>query len=342
MEFFGRNEETIQSEKDALDKKANEWGNNAPMVFPQSGTTMVRVLPPYSDAGVFYHHVTKHRVQVGRNVDVFACPADAEGLPCAICVIGQELTESKDEAKMKFARDLRPRNHYLYNVLVHSAPADRDGEVPEFGKVYVLETGIMVHRQIIALDQDPATGWADITNPQSGVNIVITRTGHKLDTKYNVTPHGAGRTDVFADCVAQGIDPNTLELIRLNEVYATPDSERVEKVASTINVGGGFGPTPTPRPALPTVSPAAAAAIPSAPATVVPGPVAAPAAPVMPVAQPAASTPTPPQNQPVTTPEQFASAEADAKAAMVSTTQPTVPQPPVVPAPPPMDDDIPF
>jgi hypothetical protein len=361
MQFFERNEAALASEKDALEKQANAWGNDAPMIYAQAGTTMLRILPPFDDKGVFFSQITKHRVQVGgKRTEIFACPAEEAGLPCAICVKGQEMTESKDEAQMKFAKEnLRPRNQFLYNVLVHSGPADRKGNVPEFGKVYVLETGVMVHRQIISLDQDPATGWADITNPGNGVNLMIKRTGQGLDTKYEVNPHGAGRTDVFADCAARGIDPNSLELFNLNEVYAIPDEEKVEEVASKAGAGM-FGATPAPRPALQTASPAAAAATPAAPAPTVPVPVAAPAAqPLAPAQAQAAHVgqPIPPaQAGPVV----LAQAQAVPVAAGIVTSpvaavapaymqagddslvapvvaapaQTAVPQPPAVPAPP--------
>lgn len=342
MQFFERNEVAIQSEKDALEKKASEWGVDAPMLYLLAGSTMIRILPPFSEAGVFFRQITKHRVRVGNRTEILACPAAEENLPCAICERGQEMMESKDEAQMTFAREnLRPRNQYLYNVLAHSGPANRKGEVPEFGKVYVLEAGVMVHRQIISLDQDPATGWADITNPGAGVNLIVKRTGQSLDTKYEVNPHGAGRTDLFADCAARGIDPNALILHDLDKVYPMPPAEKLAEVAASITVGGAFpgGATPTARPALPTASPAAVAAPVAPPATVatpVPAPVAVS---VAPVAAPV------PAATPVAAPVAVVPAPAPVAGAPLTVTAPpvvetpapvvqAVPTAPVVPAPP--------
>jgi len=327
MEYYQRNEVALQNESDALDKQAVEWGNNAPMLYLQNGSTMVRVLPPYSDAGVFFRQVTVHRVPVGQRAEIFACPAAMAGNHCAVCVKGQELTDSKDEMKMKFAKDnLRPRARYLYNVLVYSAPASRNGEVPMFGKVYVMEAGITVHRQIISLDQDPNTGWADVTNPEQGANLIIKRTGQGLDTKYEVHPH-AQRTNLFADCQARGIDPNSLMLINLDELYVVPESEKIEEVLAKVSVNK-FSAIPSPRPALQTVSPTVAAAAPAAPVPVAPAPVVAPVpppvvpAPVQPSVPP--QVPAVPQAPQVLQPPQVPPVVQP----------PEVPQPPVIPAPP--------
>jgi hypothetical protein len=344
FEYHPRNETALQGEKEALEKQASEWGNNAPMLYFRAGTTMIRILPPWNEKGVFFREITRHRIRVGKRTEILACPAAEANLPCSLCQKGQELTDSRDDVKMKFARDhLRPRTQYLYNVLCYSGPANpKNGEVPEFGKVYVAEGGVMVHRQIISLDTDPQAGWNDITNPEAGVLLLIKRTGQGLDTKYEVNPHGAGRTNFFADLQSRGIDANTLELINLDEVYAIPPQEKIDELAAQLNVGGAFpgASVPAPQPALPTVSPPAAAApvapvaAPVVPAAPVPAPVAAPPI-APPPGQPAqtvtgvqpplvAAPPAGPPNQTVTGPEQTA-AQAQA---------PVPVPPPVIPDPP--------
>lgn len=311
MEYYERNAQALQNEKDTLEKEASKFGNNAPMLYLLRGTTMVRILPAYSSAGVFFKQITKHHIRIGNQSEIFACPTMAD-MPCAICDKGQALTDSRNEADMEFARsNLRPRTQYLYNVLCYSAPANSKGIIPEFGKVYVMEAGVMVHRQIISLDQDAALGWADLTNLETGVNLIIKRTGSGLDTKYEVNPHGLGRTNLVTDCQARGIDINTLQLVNLEEVYDLPPAEKLEKLANSLQEANKSFHVPSPRPVLQTVSPAAAAV--GAPATVVPAapvPVAAPPSVVMPQPQ---VLPQPEVVQPSTT---------------------VVPEPPVIPEPP--------
>jgi hypothetical protein len=201
---------------------------------------------------------------------------------------------------------------------------------PEFGKVYVMEAGIMTHRQIISLDQDPQTGWADITSPTAGVNLIIKRTGAGLDTKYEVNPHGAGRTDVFADLVAQSLDPNALELHNLDEVYELPPQEKLDEIVSNIGNLGAFpgGAAPQPIPVAQAPVPVAA----PAPVVAAPAPVAAPPVPVpvvtpVPVAAPAAQPAVVPAPAAPPSPAQPITSEVPVPVA-------TPVAPPVVPAPP--------
>lgn len=241
MQYYQRSDEAVAAEAAKLEREAAEFGLKVPVLYPLSGSTVVRILPPYSDAGVFFAHVHKHRVSNGRSADVFACPRVMADSYCAVCEVKDEFMASKETAKMDYAREnLRSREYTLYNALAISGPANKKGEVPTYGTVYVLEVGVTVHRQVINLDQDPAGGWADITNPEKGVNIVIKRTGVKFDTKYDVTPHGGGRSNLWTDLTSRGIDPNTLVLHDLSKVYAVPDAQFVSDIAARIprNVGG--------------------------------------------------------------------------------------------------------
>jgi len=235
MQFYQRNEEALANELNELERRAAEWGVQVPMLYLNPGSTLVRILPPFSEAGIFYSKVYKHRVQRGKGADVFVCPERMADTFCPVCEKNREFINSKDSAKMDYARDnLRVREAVLYNALVLSAPANGKGEVPVFGTVYVLEAPITAHRQIISKDQDPAAGWHDITNPENGVNLVIKRTGVKFDTKYEVTPHGGGRTNLFADLTSRGIDPNSLVLYDLEKVYSVPSEDFLKEVMGNI------------------------------------------------------------------------------------------------------------
>jgi len=290
MKFYDRNKQALAAEQEQLEKQAAAYGNNAPMLYLPQGATMVRILPPYSAAGVFFRKIEKHRVKVGQQTFIGACPASMADSYCPICVKGQEFFDSKQPEKVDFAKqNLKPRSTYLFNVICYSGPANKKGEQPEFGKVYVLEAGVTVHRQIMSLDQDEATGWADITSIEAGANLLIKRTGSGLDTKYEVHPHGGGRSNVWQDLAARGIDPNSLTMINLDDVYQIPPLEKLEEVAASINLGGFVNPS-VPRP-IPVVSPAAQAQ-----------PVTPSAAPVFtPPAQPSTPRPVAPGAPPIPT-----------------------------------------
>lgn len=264
MKYFERNEAAIQEEKNILEREASQYGVNAPMLYLLAGSTMVRILPPFDHTGVFFARILKHRVRVGARTETFMCPT-TKNLPCAVCDKGKELTDTRDQQKMDFAREqLRPRQQFLYNVLCQSGPANKKGETPEFGKVYVMEVGVMVHQKVIGLDQDPATGWADVTNPNTGVTLIMRRLGQGLDTKYEVNPHGQGRTSIFTELTARGIDPASLVLHVLPDVYTPPTPEKLAEVVSQLSpvatpaAAPSFGPMPTPQfqPQAPLTAPA--------------------------------------------------------------------------------------
>lgn len=297
MPFHSRNEVALTQEKDVLEKQAAEWGNDAPMLYLQPGSTLIRILPPYSDAGVFFRKVVKHRVRSNGQTFVCACPMETEGTFCAICNKAQEMKDSGDPVKMKQAKDnLKPQVKYLYNTIVYSAPADKQGKTKELGKIYVLEAGVMVHKALVSLDTDTMTGWMDITDFNKGVNVVIKRTGNGLDTKYEVAPTGAGRSDLLADLHARGIDTSKLEPHDLDKLFTVPPAEKLEEVVANLQFVG-----PTSAPSFPAMAPAPAATF-AAPPVVPAPPVAAPAAPtVVPVAPTVAapvSVPMPPMAAP--------------------------------------------
>ena len=328
MQHFQRNEQALQAEKDALDKRDNAFGVNADMLYLLSGTTQVRILPPYSAKGVFFKEISTHRVKVGKRWDKYACPLEMVNEPCALCELGAELVASLDEAKIAFASDnLRPRSAFLYNVICSSGPQNSKNETPEFGKVYCLESGLMVHKQILQLDQDPADGWADITTVNNGVNLTIKRTGQGLGTEYSVNPHGSGRTDIFAQLAERGIKPETLVLFDLDAVYDMPLPEKLAEVAKTMSATvprvAPIVAQPIAVAAPPTPVPAAVAQPIAAQAENMAAAVAQPAAPVAaaPVAQPIAA-----QADPTPVPTFVA---ATPVAAAVET-----PTPPAIPAPP--------
>jgi hypothetical protein len=263
MQFFERNEELLSQEKARLDKEADTMGCTADILYCKAGVTMVRILPPYSAAGAFYHNVYLHRVKIGGATKIFPCPSQ-DDLACAICAKGESLYNTHDETLLRLAKDLRPRDTYLYNVICFGGPPDGKGNKPEFGKIYVLQGGVMIHRQIMSLDRDEATGWANITDPENGVNLAITRTGMgMMDTRYTVLPTGMGRSNIWNDLQLRSIDPNAIELYALDQVYPMQSQEDIETmtakltfvpsgsdtVSGPIPVVSTFVPRPTPVPA---------------------------------------------------------------------------------------------
>ncbi len=287
IEGFGRNEQATANEKKRLERTGFATGCNAEMLEALPGTTNIRVLPiqkTVEQGGQFFKEIFKHDIfnEYERSRFIAICPAGMELGECAICEKGEELYNSKEEAAIEVADKLKPRRRFIYNVLCYNGPMDKQGQAPEFGKVYVFEAGPQAHRQIVELDQDAAAGWDDITSIEKGVNLVIKRTGEGLGTKYNVTPHGNGRTNVMDALKEGGVDSTKLKLYDLDAVYTPPSAEKLAEVAAKIKVPSAsvtppvaFAPVTAPAPVAP-VAPVAHGGYPGAPVTVSQETVAAP------------------------------------------------------------------
>lgn len=283
LQGYQRNEEALADEKARLEREANTYGNTAPILRLNTGATWVRILPSYSAEGLFFKKQIRHYVGFkGDAPFIGLCPAETTGDDCAICDKGAELYATKDETALKLAKDLKPQVRYIYNALCLRGPADKKGNAPEFGKVYVLEAGLMVHRQIFSLDQDPAVGWDDITNLETGVTLIIKKEGALLETKYTVMTPPEGRTNIYEKLQAQGIDPTELTLYDLDKVNTVPPANELEKVAKKIRVPAmhttppTFAPAPAPTPAAVSEASQGTQPVPQAPApssTPVPAPV---------------------------------------------------------------------
>jgi hypothetical protein len=317
MKYYETNKEAITEEKERLGKATAEHGVNFPIMYCLPGSTMVRILPAFNETGKWFKQVYKHRVPTIGRATIVACPKSMAQLPCPICDKGKELMASLDEDKMKFARDnLKPRQQFLYNIICVAGPANRDGQQPDPNVVQLLEVGVMTHQQIVGLDQDEATGWANIADPNAGVTLSIGRTGQGLDTKYVVNPTGAGRTSIFEELMGRGIDVNELVLFNLEEVYTFLSDEQLKLIVDDI-------PEPGPKDATgrPTFKPAPSGTPPASPAP----------EPTKPPYQPSPAAPAPqPTTTPVPVPQPVDSGTAPAQPADPSTDEPVIPKPPVI------------
>ena len=355
MKYYPINQEALVSAKQDIDRQAEEYGNRMPVLRPEPGSTMVRILPGYNTTGDIFRKISKHEIFIpGNRPIIFGCAKSMQNLPCAVCEKGEAIMATLDVENMKFAKDkLRTKQKYLFNVVCQTAPPPKRGDAIDPGKVYVLEVGFKTWRQIIEHDRDAIAGWNNVADPENGVNLVIKRVGQKLDTEYSVVPNGAGRTNFFSDCQARGIDYEKMELHNLDDMYPPMPVEEVEAVAASLRAPNeAVAPqvAPSPQPALPTATPAPVVAAPVTPVAQAPVPAAAPFQPVTgpsAVPQPIQPQITPqplvaPIPQPVVAPAPVDAPPFDTAVqgtGILSTPAPEVvgqevPQPPAVPAPP--------
>jgi hypothetical protein len=145
---------------------------------PKDGRNVIRILPEVGDMKFFYQQVGRHNMP-DDNKTYWYCPSfTSEGeFPCPICEMVESLYKSKDKSSRAMAGELRVRKMFWMNVI------DRDNE--NAGPM-IYTPGIQVFSAISSLINDPDYGI--IYDLEDGIDLVITRKGSGLDTKYSVNP----------------------------------------------------------------------------------------------------------------------------------------------------------
>lgn len=242
MKSFPPNSDILNSERQKADKDWDGERQELNMLYLKPGVTQIRILPPYSEKGLWFREVMEHTLQTseGRWVSV-TCPG-MEGEACALCDKGLELMAEGTEEKAKAGNQLKPRYQYLFNTVCFSSPIEGPN-APKVNHVSVMKAGKSVFRQILQLDQDEAMGWCDITNAEKGINLTIKRSGKGLETKYQVNVHG-GRTNLKESLEAQGVDLGSLEQVDLDSLFPHRSYEELQDLADNGRLasrgGGGF------------------------------------------------------------------------------------------------------
>jgi len=121
------------------------------------GSTNVRILPWKNDEDGFYAESGIHRI----NDTNYHCPR-VKGDPCPLCDLNHRLWQTKNDANIEIAREIKARKRYYMNVVDR-----RDG------KVKILSMGIKLFSKILDafLDED----FGDLTNLKEGWDFKIVK-----------------------------------------------------------------------------------------------------------------------------------------------------------------------
>jgi hypothetical protein len=204
-----------QRNQAALDQQAKEDQDNAfnGNVFAQTfknGTTVIRVMPQWSDKGVWFQKITEHFINSKKRS--FTCTAELFGR-CPVCEYGDALSAA---GQPEVAKNFRASDKYLVNAVYLSEPSGKFG-IKDGIKVFKIPAS--VRQTLLNYDRDTdGAGWNDITNYEHGVNFKIERTGANLQTKYTVMPL-AQRTDIVKRFSEEGINPEGLTLYALDTLF---------------------------------------------------------------------------------------------------------------------------
>ena len=176
--------EVHKSNLDAIRKKFQESGGSSDadkwlkIPEPEKGqpTTMrIRVLPPWgkSAEGFFYYTAALHYgFSIGGRNRALGCPESIDKGPCPVCkFIGRLKNGTGDYEKL--LQSIRQNRRYWVNVVDRAEP----------DKIRILGTNKKFIEAVLDACDDPDIG--DVTDPSTGYDVILKRTGKGFNTRYS-------------------------------------------------------------------------------------------------------------------------------------------------------------
>lgn len=160
--------------------KPRRGGGGQDYIDLVGGKNIVRLLPGHPNMDGFYSEVFYHKKNVGGKTISVQCPnaGDEDGGNCPICEQLESMRRSKDKKQKDLYYSWRAKPRFFANAV------DRADETPT---IKVLAFGSTILKQILEIAVDPDE-FGDIFDPKEGCDIIIKKSGQKLDTEYVVTP----------------------------------------------------------------------------------------------------------------------------------------------------------
>lgn len=148
---------------------------------PPSGDSIIRILPEVGDMEFFFQEVGSHYIPGEKSMSIY-CPNFTSGgmHDCPICELVGELWRG-DEMDKELAKKLRHDRKFWMNVVVRDK--DDAGGNTASGP-YIFTPGVTIYNAILALINNPTIG--DITDIDTGIDLLINKKGEKLNTEYQV------------------------------------------------------------------------------------------------------------------------------------------------------------
>lgn len=168
------NMEAMKAKLDSESRSGNF--NNAEYDKLKQGKNVRRILWPKGDSDSFYSEGFLH-FNLGEDGNtVVTCPKTFGSKErCPICEYMEELQKSKNKEDAKLASKLKATR----KIYVNAISRDDDEETPK-----VLPIGVTVLKGLLEAICDPDYG--DITDPDEGRDVTITRKGEGMKTEYSV------------------------------------------------------------------------------------------------------------------------------------------------------------
>lgn len=167
---------------DKVRQQYQELGGDSRWFKARPGKTIIRILPPWGEAAqgsFFYFGALHYGFSIGGENRAIPCTRLVDKGPCAVCEFVEALKASGDEDHKEIVNKIRPKKKYWINLI------EKDYKTKEVKdeKVYMFGAGKKMIDAVMGAMEDPDFG--DITDPDEGHDIVLTRTGTGMyDTRY--------------------------------------------------------------------------------------------------------------------------------------------------------------
>jgi len=165
----------------------NKYGRSeGKAIKPKEGKTTIRILPfqvEGGEPGQFWFETGVHWIKTetnGKPVAVTGCHAVVYSTPCPVCAAIEAAKPSAvSDEDVKLIKDWNAKKGVLIQVLL------RSGSDASEDNVQIMELTPTTFAQVMSIMEEYAE-QQDITDIQTGMNLVIERSGKGLDTKYQV------------------------------------------------------------------------------------------------------------------------------------------------------------
>ena len=220
--------ERMMERKKALAERSS--GGN--IIFPKEGTIRVRLVSQGPDKELGLEIIQFYSQKTGGIIS----PATFDE-PCPFMDKFQELRKSSDEEDQELAKKLTPRRRFLVAGTLYKDEKGKEIDTENVGKPILIPRSVYQDIIDLYLDEDD---WGDMTDPEEGYDIKITRTGKgKTDTSYSVSPCPRGKNpnskytkEVDLEEIIKASLPSYDELEdKLNEFLNGADSDSEEEEA---------------------------------------------------------------------------------------------------------------
>lgn len=217
MGRFQTNMNQIKSDVTAFESGG---GGNTNWFKMVDGKQLVRVLPPWSESGLFYKKVGYHRPP-GRKTDKVVCPDYTFGTKgeCPIC-----------KARAKAFKDLGKDAAKHYNIQKRALVNVLDMKKGD-GVVYVLDAPATVMNPILNTMAEADSD--QLIDPEKGFNVLVKRKNEGGFTKYDVVVMPG---EFSLSKKGYDVDEILENLYDLDAFISEPDPDDFTEILEAINV----------------------------------------------------------------------------------------------------------